>query len=318
MDALAALWDGAFGSSYAFWSATLVRATPLLLLGLSVALAFRAGVLNIGAEGQLAVGAIAASAVALTWAGAPRPLLVPLMAGAGAGAGAVWAGIAAVLRRRFGVLEVISTLMLNFVAAALLSWVVRGPLQEPTHIYPQSPTFAATAHWPFLLPGQRLHLGFAVGLIAALVAWHWLAHRAAGLRVRLVGAGPRASASAGGVDVARTTFGVFLVSGALAGLAGASEVGGVTWALYEGLSPGLGYTAIAVALLARLDPRGVIASAVLFGALDAGAAAMQRDAGVPSVAVQVLVAGIVLAVLAMTQLRTARAAAHTGPDEAAA
>jgi general nucleoside transport system permease protein len=172
-------------------------------------------------------------------------------------------------------------------------------------VYPQSSTFSMAAHWPFLVPGQRLHLGFALGLMLAIGAWAWLTYTASGLRVRLVGAGARAAASAGGIDVARTTFGVFLVSGALAGLAGASEVGGVTFALYEGLSPGYGYTAIAVALLARLDPRWVIASAVLFGALEAGAAAMQRDAGVPSVVVQVFVALTVLATLAATHLGAA-------------
>ncbi len=302
-EALLALWDGAFGSPYAFWSATLVRATPLLLVGLAVALAFRAGVLNIGAEGQLILGAIAASAVALRFDMLPRPVVVPLMALAGAGAGAAWAGIAAVLRRRFGVLEVISTIMLNFVALAFVGWIVRGPLQEPTGIYPQSPTFSEQARWPFLVAGQRLHLGFALGLLLAFGSWGWLARTASGLRVRLVGAGARAAASAGGVDVARTTFGVFLLSGAVAGLAGASEVGGVTWALYEGLSPGYGYTAIAVALLARLDPRWVVVSAILFGALEAGAAAMQRDAGVPAVIVQAFVALAVLAVLAGTHLR---------------
>lgn len=317
-EALLALLDGAFGSSYAILSATLVRATPLLLLGLAVTLAFRAGVLNIGAEGQLIVGAIAASAVALGLDVLPRPALVAMMAAAGAAAGAMWAGIAAVLRRRFGVLEVISTIMLNFIALALVGWVVRGPLQEPTQVYPQSSSFAPQAHWPFLIPGQRLHLGFGLGILLAIGAWIWLAFTASGLRVRLVGAGARAAASAGGIDVARTTFGVFLLSGALAGLAGASEVGGVTFALYEGLSPGYGYTAIAVALLARLDPRWVIASAILFGALEAGAAAMQRDAGVPSVVVQVFVALTVLVVLAATELgAAARARAAGARDEEA-
>ncbi len=303
MDVLAALWDGAFGSAAAFWSATLVRATPLMLVGLAVAVAFRAGVVNIGAEGQLVLGAIAATAVAQWLGAAPGIITIPAMALGGMAAGAAWAGIAAWLRRRSGVLEVISTLLLNFIALALLSWVVRGPLQEPTGIYPQSSTIAAGAHWPFLLEGQRLHLGFAFGLSLAAASWYWLAHTASGFRVRVAGAGARAAASAGGVDVARTTFGVFLISGACAGLAGASEVGGVTWALYEGISPGYGYTAIAVALLARLDPRWVVVSAIFFGALEAGAAAMQRDAGVPAVLVQVFVALVILGVLAGTQLR---------------
>ena len=311
IDALAALWSGAFGSAFAFWSATLVRATPLLLVGLAVALAFRAGVLNIGAEGQLVTGAIAATAVAQWLARMPGVVLVPAMALGGMAAGAAWAGIAAWLRRRFGVLEVISTLMLNFVALALLSWVVRGPLQEPTGIYPQSATLSVAARWPFLLQGQRLHLGFLAGLVLAVTSWYWLTHTASGFRARIVGAGARAAASAGGVDVARTTFGVFLLSGACAGLAGASEVGGVTWALYEGISPGYGYTAIAVALLARLDPRWVIVCAVFFGALEAGAAAMQRDAGVPAVAVQVFVALVILGVLAGTHLRVRLRAQRT-------
>ena len=140
-------------------------------------------------------------------------------------------------------------------------------------------------------------------MLLALVAWFLLARTAVGFRVRLVGAGARAATSAGGVATERTIAGVFLLSGACAGLAGASEVGGVTWALYEGLSPGYGYTAIAVALLARLDPRWVIASAVFFGALEAGAAAMQRDAGVPSVVGQVIVATVVLLVLASGAVR---------------
>lgn len=306
MEILQAFWDGAFGSAYAFWSATLVRATPLLLVGLAVALAFRAGVLNIGAEGQLIVGAIAASTVALRAAWLPAPLMILAMILAGLAGGAVWAGIAAFLRRRFGVLEVISTIMLNFVALALVSWVVRGPLQEPSKVYPMSETFIATARWPFLLPGQRLHLGILLGLAAAAALWFVLARSAAGFRIRATGLGARAAHSAGSVDTERLAARTFVLSGALAGLAGASEVGGVTWALYEGLSPGHGYTAIAIALLARLDPRWVVLCAVLFGALEAGGAAMQRDAGVPAVTVQIVTAAILLGVLAATQWRIRR------------
>jgi simple sugar transport system permease protein len=302
-DVLLAFWEGAFGSGYAFWSATLVRATPLLLVGLAVALAFRAGVLNIGAEGQLLVGAICASAVALRLSGLPAPVLILGMVAAGMVGGAAWAGIAALLRRRFGVLEVISTIMLNFVALALISWVVRGPLQEPTGVYPMSATFTEAARWPFLIPGQRLHLGILLGLAAAAVLWFVLARTAAGFRIRAVGAGARAAQSAGGVDAPRLAARTFVLSGALAGLAGASEVGGVTWALYEGISPGHGYTAIAVALLARLDPRWVVLTAIFFGALEAGGAAMQRDAGVPSVAVKIVTALILLGVLAATRWR---------------
>lgn len=305
IDALTALWQGAFGSAFAFWSATLVRATPLLLLGLAVAVAFRAGVLNIGAEGQLLAGAASATFVALAGGAWPWPVTVLLMILAGALGGAVWSGIAALLKSRFGVLEVISTILLNFVALNLVSWLVRGPLQEPTRVYPQTERFGEGAQWPMLIPGQRLHLGFLLGLLAAVALWWWLARTASGFRVRVVGASPQAAESAGGVNATRTITGVFLLSGALAGIAGAAEVGGVTWALYEGISPGYGYTAIAVALLARLDPRLVVVSAIFFGALEAGAAAMQRDAGVPSVVVSVVVAVVVLVVLATTRVRVA-------------
>ena len=311
-EALLAFWDGAFGSSYAFWSATLVRATPLLLVGLAVALAFRGGVLNIGAEGQLILGAIAASAVALRLPQTPALPLIVLMIVAGALAGGLWAGIAAWLRQRFGVLEVISTIMLNFVAAALIGWIVRGPLQEPTGVYPMSESFAAAARWPFLLGGQRLHLGFVLGLLAAGGLAFVLARTAAGFLVRALGASPAAAESAGGVSASRVSARVFVVSGMLAGLAGASEVGGVTWALYEGISPGYGYTAIAVALLARLDPRWVVVTAIFFGALEAGGAAMQREAGVPAMAVQIVTATLLLAVLAAARWRDARRAEGAG------
>lgn len=301
--ALVALWRGAFGSSFAFFSGTLLRATPLLFLGLAVALAFRAGVLNIGAEGQFLAGAAAATAVALGGHSLPRGVVVAVMLVAGGLAGASWAGIAAVLRRQFGVLEVISTLMLNFVALHLVSWLVRGPLQEPTRVYPQTVTFAPAARWPLLMPGQRLHLGFLLALVMAATMWWFFRFTAAGFRVRVVGASPRAAASAGLIRADLTTFRVFVTSGGIAGVAGAAEVGGATWALYEGLSPGYGYTAIAVALLARLDARGVVVSAIFFGALQAGAAAMQRDAGVPSVVVSIVVAMVIFGVLAGGRIR---------------
>jgi ABC-type uncharacterized transport system permease subunit len=206
--------------------------------------------------------------------------------------------LAAWLRRRFGVLEVISTLMLNFVALEAVAYAVRGPLQEPLHIYPQTPQLAAPWHLPKLIPGTRLHIGFALAVICAASAAWILRATAAGFRVRAVGTNARAAATAGRIDVPAVMTRAFLTSGALAGAAGAIEVTGVTYALYENISPGYGYTAIAVALLAGLRPLAVIATGIFFGALEAGAAAMQRDAGVPSVVVSVIEAGVILAVLA--------------------
>lgn len=295
--ALAALGRGAVGSRYAFFSATLVRATPLILAGLAVALAFTAGVINIGAEGQLLVGAAAAAAVGVSWGAPLGPVGLLLALVAGAAAGAAWTIVPALLRRR-GVLEVISTLMMNFVAIHLVSVLVRGPLQEHTRIYPQTESLPAAVRLPILVPGTRLHVGFALALLIAVALW-WIVRRtAAGFRIRAVGASPSAARSAGQIDVERTAMRAFLASGAIAGLAGAVEVTGVTYALYENLSPGYGYTAIAVALLAGLDPLAVAASGIMFGALESGAAAMQRDAGVPSVLVSVVEAVIILAAVA--------------------
>jgi ABC-type uncharacterized transport system permease subunit len=291
----------------------LVRSTPLILLGLAVSLAFRAGVLSIGAEGQFLAGASAAVAVALAFPSWPGVVLVPLELAAGVAAGAAWSGVAAVLKARFGVLEVISTLMLNFVAQYGVSYLVRGPLQEPTRVYPQTVTLAEHARLPALLPYGGVHAGISVAIAIAVALWWTIGSTGAGFRVRLVGAGASAAASAGRVHVGRVLFGVFLGSGAIAGLSGAVEATDVTYALYEGISPGFGYTAIAVALLARLDPLAVIVTGVLFGALETGAAALQRNAGVPAVFVSVIEALVVLGVLAADRVRdvaTARATAR--------
>ena len=216
---------------------------------------------NIGAEGQFLTGAAAASAIALAGAATHLPawaLIAGLLLGGGV-AGAAWAWIAAELRARFHVLEVISTIMLNFVAAYLVSFLVRGPLQEPTHIYPQTETFAMAARLPRFGSSTRLHVGFAIACVAcvallvdAAVHGRGVSRCASPERIRT------RRRSAGGIDVRRVTTRAFVVSGALAGLAGAIEVSGVTYALYENISPGYGYTAIAVALLARLNALAVI------------------------------------------------------------
>jgi general nucleoside transport system permease protein len=294
---LGALWRGAFGSYDAIVSSTLVRAVPLMLLGIAVAVAFRVGVFNVGGDGQFLAGAAASTWIALL-VQIPGALKVPLALLVGAAAGALWGLIPAILRRRWGVFEVLSTLMMNFIAAYGVSYLVRGPLQEPTRIYPQSAAIANDSQLPLLLPGTRLHAGFVIAIACAVSAWIWLSFRESGFRARMTGANPVAAASAGLIKTGAVTFRVFLASAALCGLAGAVEVLGVTFALYENLSPGYGFTAIAVALLAGLHPLGVIVSAVLMAALDAGASAMQREAGVPSVTVWVIQALLVLAVLA--------------------
>lgn len=296
---LEAFWRGSLGTSSAFFSGTLVRAIPLAILGVGISIAFRAGVFNIGGEGQLLLGAIAAAMVGLHSAGlGPVALVLALLASVVAGA--AWAAIAAGLRARFGVLEVISTIMLNFVAVNLVSYLVRGPLQEPTRVYPQTDPIAVAARLPRLWEETRLHAGLLVAIVVAVVAWWFLARTAAGFRVRAVGASPAASKVTGRVNVSRVTFTALVASGALAGLAGGIEVSGVTYALYENLSPGYGFSAIAVAILARLHPLAVPGTALLFATLETGALGMQRDAGIPSVVASVLEALIILVVVGVS------------------
>ena len=293
-------------ATLALFADMLVRATPLILAGLAVAVAFQGGVLNIGAEGQLLVGACTSTAVSLSLGSFLGPVTIIVALITGAVAGAVWAAIAAELRNRFHVLEVISTIMLNFVALYLISFLVRGPLQEPTHVYPQTSSIPEYAQLPVLLEGTRLHIGLVLAVMAGFGAWWMIRNSAAGFRLRATGANPRAARIAGMINVERTIRNTFLVSGALAGLAGAIEVHGVTFALYENISPGYGYTAIAVALLAGLNPAWVVASGILFGALETGASALQRDAGIPATLVWVVEALVILVVLGTESYRSRR------------
>ena len=297
-----AFWRGSVGTASAFFSGTLVRAIPLALIGVGISIAFRAGVFNIGGEGQLLLGAVAATIVGLHL-DTSGLIMVPAVLVAAAVGGAAWAGIAAFLRARFGVLEVISTIMLNFIAANLVSYLVRGPLQEPTRVYPQTEIIATAARLPRLWPATRLHAGIVLALVVALAAWWLIARTAPGFRLRAAGASATAATVAGRIDVKRVSVVALMVSGALAGLAGGIEVSGVTYAMYENLSPGYGFSAIAVAILARLHPGRVLLAALLFAILETGALGMQRDAGVPSVLALALEAGIILVVVAFQRQR---------------
>jgi simple sugar transport system permease protein len=300
--AASALAGGAFGGWNAITSVTLVRAVPLVLTGLAVALAFRCGVWNIGAEGQLYAGAIVATWVGLSGGGLPGWLLAPAVLASAALAGAAWAVVPAIMKLRLGVGEVITTILMNFVAIDVAAWVVRGPLQEARRVFPQTDPIVEGARLPHL-PGSRLHAGFLVAVALAFLLWALLRWTRAGFALRVVGASPEAARVAGRMDPGRVAGVAFLASGALAGLAGGAQVAGVTYALYEGLSPGWGYTAIAVALLAGLHPGGVVLVGILFGALEGGAGAMQRSAGIPAAWVSAVEALAILSVLAVDQLR---------------
>jgi simple sugar transport system permease protein len=215
----------------------------------------------------------------------------------------LWAAIAAELRRRYRVLEIISTIMLNFIALNLVSFLVHGPLQEPTHIYPQTQSIEEGSRLPVILPGTRLHAGILIAVAVAIVLYWIFRETAVGFRIKAAGAGPRAAETAGMVNVTMLSWKVFLWSGAIAGLAGAIEVNGVTFALYENISPGYGYTAIAVALIAGLNPLAVVGSGFFFGLLETGASALQRDYSIPSSIAGMTEALLILATLTFASLR---------------
>jgi ABC-type uncharacterized transport system permease subunit len=308
--ALAALLAGSMGSGAA-WTATLVKASPLLLTGLAVALAFRCGVWNIGAEGQLLAGALCATAVATrALPGAPAVLLLPAVVVAGAAGGALIGAVAGGLRATRGVNEVISTILLNFVAVQLVALAVQGPLQEAAGAYPKSDALPLAARLPAV---GRLHAGVGVALALAFATQLLIYRSAFGFRLRAVGHAPRAARFAG-ISPERYGWLALALAGALAGLAGAFEVAGVTGTLYQGLSSGTGYIAIAVALLARLQPLAVIPSALFFGALEAGAGAMQREAGVPAVVTQMVQGLVVLLSVGFAVAGARRARGRRGAD----
>jgi ABC-type uncharacterized transport system permease subunit len=299
--AFGALWYGAFGSADSL-SEVAVKTCPLLLCGLAIAISFQAGVWNIGVEGQLLMGALAMAALGTHALPLPAAFTLGTYLIAGAAAGAVWAGIAGVLKLRRNVNEVISTIMLNFVALGLIGYLVQGPLMEGGGRYPQTDAVLPALWMPRLVLGHRAHAGLLLALVIA-GAMHVLLYRSvAGYEMRAAGLNP-AAARLAGIDVDGRLLLSLLVSGALAGLAGGIEVSAVTRRLYEHFSPGWGFTAIAVGLLGRLSPAGVLVAAVFFGALDAGSNAMQRVAGVSSVLVSIIQAVVILSLVAFERGR---------------
>jgi len=296
----------------------LVTATPILFTGTAVAIAFRAGYWNIGAEGQLLSGAIAAAGIGMVVGGVPPLVALPLMIVGGALAGAAWALVPALLRVRFGIDEVVTTLLLNPVALLLVNGLLHGPWRDPVTGFPESPRIAAEAEFPLLLERSRLHLGFPLALAIVVVAWYVLARTPAGLRLRAAGLSPHGARFAG-INVPATLLGAALVSGAVAGMAGVSEVAGIQNRLTGGLSPGYGYTGIVVATLATLSLPGVVLAALFLGDLTVGASSAARSLGIPS-QLGAVVQGVLLlttvGLLALRRQRLRRPADST-PDIAA-
>ena len=303
--AFAALLQGAFGGPMQIgW--TIMRATPLMFTGLAVAFGFRANLFNIGAEGQLVLGSLAAAWLGLVLSGLPSVVAGPLIVLGAALAGAAWAFIPALLKAKVGAHEVITTMMFSWIGLYLTSWIVSGPLMDKGGI-PQTPMLPESVWLVTLdkvipgLPPVSAHLGFLLALVLAVLVWWILRSTTLGYQVRAVGFNPT-SAENGGISIARTTIWALCISGALAGLAGASEVLGVQHRMFDQVSAGsgFGFTGIAVALLAKNNPIAVIFAAILFGALSAGAGTMQLMADVPQKIITIIQALIIFFVGAET------------------
>lgn len=282
-----ALVRGAFGTKNAALE-TLVQATPLIFTGLAAAFAFRAKVWNIGGEGQLFAGAMGAFFASDLLSGSlPKfPLLVIVMIFA-AISGALWAGIAAVLRTRFGVNEIIATVMLNFVIVNVLSFLLSDWWQDPASFYYQSGRMPDVAALPRIVSGSRLHLGFVIALVLAALVWFVVERTSLGYEIRSIGVNDRV-AQYGGIRSTRIILLTMLISGAIAGLAGGSELTGIHLRLQLDISADLGFTGIIIALVARLRSFGIVIAAIAAGALTNGATTMQLSTGVPAALVDVL------------------------------
>ena len=279
----------------------LVRTVPLLLVGLGIAISFRSGILNIGAEGQIQMGVLASTAVALALPGLPKGFLLPLVLLAGALGGALWGGIAGWLRARLQVNEILSTVMLNYIAAQVYTFFLRGPMLDPNELEtgsgtPQSMRLPDAAILDYIVPGTRLHTGLILALVAALLVYVLLWKTTLGYRMRAAGAGAKAARYAG-IPVERYLVIAMLLAGGFAGLAGAIEVTGVHHRAIEGISSGYGFAGIVVALFGMLHPGGIIPSSVFFGILLIGADMTQRSARVPANMVLVLQGVIILAIV---------------------
>lgn len=290
------MFKGAFGSMFAF-SETLTRTTPLILTGLAAAIAFRAKLWNIGGEGQLYAGALAAVAVGSGAIVAPPAVMIPLVLVAGALAGALLMLGPALLKLKFGADEVVTTLLLNFVMLLFVQMMLEGALQDPMSLgWPQSAPIIDQAVLPPLIPRMRLHSGLLIGLVAAVLVYVLIRRTVWGAEIRAVGENAAAARYAG-IPVTATMVRVALISGALAGLAGVGEVAGLKGYLTSDLSPGFGYAGIVVAMLAGLSPLGVVAAALFIAGVFVGADSMSRGVAVSSYIADLVVAMSLLCVL---------------------
>lgn len=267
-------------SSQVSFLEVLVKSTPLMLTGVAVTFAFATGYYNIGAEGQLYAGAIAAAWLGIVLGGLPPLFAIPLMVTGGFLAGMAWALIPALLKVRLAVDEVVTTLLMNSIMAYIVSAILNGPWRDPVSGWPQSPDIGQGAVFFKLIPRSRLHFGFIISILAIFVLWFVLNRTVFGLKMRAVGLGKPAAQFAG-INVGRTTLIAALISGGIAGIAGVNEVAGIHYHLIGDLSAHYGYTGVIIATLGGLNAIGVLAASFFFGLIDTGAQTVSRAMGVP-------------------------------------
>ncbi len=312
VDGLVAMLDGAFGTRERL-ATTAVRATPLLLVGVGICVAFRAKVINIGGEGQIVIGALASTAVALAVPGTPKVLLLPMVIVAGMVGGGFWGAIPGALKAYASVNEILSTIMLNLVAVQVMNYLLRGPMIDPLEVegsrIPQTERLTDNAALPTLLSGTRLHLGVVIGITAAVAAYVLLWRTPLGFRLRAVGHNPNA-ARASGISVERSIVTAMAISGSLSGLAGVVLVFGseslrmVTDGSAAGFTSAAGFNGIVAALFGALHPLWTIPSAFLFGGLLTGANNLQRVLQIPSPLAVALNGIVVVFVVSSGRVRT--------------
>ncbi len=291
------MWEGAFGDTRAT-TEVLIRSTPLIIIGVGLAVAFRCNIWNIGAEGQFYVGAVLSAAGGIYLGNLPGVILIPLVLLLGVVGGELWGILAGYLKVRFGASEIVTTIMLNFIAIIGTGYLVTGPMIEEVGKFPQTAKIGEVAWLPRFLPPTRLHIGFIIAIVLAFAIYVLIYRTSTGYAIRAVGANPEAARYAG-INVNANILLVMAISGGAAGLAGGIEVAGITYRLYQQISPGYGFTAIAVALLANNHPIGVIFTGILFGALSSGSEVMQMNAKVPSVLVFAIQGIVILSVVAL-------------------
>lgn len=289
------LINGAFGSKTNVGE-TLLKSTTLMLTGLSYAFAYRCGLINIGAEGQLFMGALFSAIGGIYIKGLPMIIHIPIVLIMAVIGGGIWGLIAGWLKNRFGANEIITTVMMNYIAIYLVGYMVSGPLKEPSGNQPQSAVIEATAKLPRILDGTRLNIGFIIAIICLIVYYIFLWHSSKGYELRVVGKSQEAAKYAG-VNVKKNVVLSMFISGGIAGLAGAVEVLGVQYRLFASVSSGVGFDGIAVALLGANSPIGIFFSSILFGAMRSGGNAVQMFSNVPSSIINIIQALVVLFVV---------------------